>query len=470
MKLEIKNMWSINNANIDVGKINIIGGNNSTGKSTTSKLLYCFLKSGTESGKNLVIKDITKEIDEFLRRVNRSFGQEIYEEMKEIVGPITYPGKFHPRMKEDVSIEEISIVYDKLIESLRQALSRKEISKNQYDTIKEIKLQNTKQDDELLLNGVNIRYNNSISGDDNLVRTINEFVSVGSIISLMEKYHFKLYEATLKKLFKLEFNITNFNDPETYVKWCGDSFSYGLHNDKENKEFELTAEGDYEFKTVYYLDSFSILDTKMERIATEHTDSLKKDIQSIHSESNNVLDDDFNIKIKKLEEKINQILHGKVEFEEDQYKYSSENGVSSSMINTASGIKQIGIIQLLLSTGKLKAGSFFIIDEPEVNLHPEWQIKLSQILVLLASELDVIVYINSHSPFVMEAISLYSEYYGIINEANFYLTEEDEEKKGKYNMNKIEHDEISKIYDNLGRPYDILDELRLDLEFGLTER
>ena len=70
----------------------------------------------------------------------------------------------------------------------------------------------------------------------------------------------------------------------------------------------------------------------------------------------------------------------------------------------------------------------------------------------------------------MEALSLYSEYYGIINDANFYLTEKDEEKKGKYNMNKIEHDEINKIYDNLGRPYDILDEVRIDLEMGLTER
>ena len=323
----------------------------------------------------------------------------------------------------------------------------------------------------MLLKGVNIDYNDSTSILDNgLVYIIDEFVNVGSIISLMENDPFKVYEKTMKKLFKAEFNITKFNDPETYVKWYGDGFSYCLHNDKENKEFELTAEGEYEFKTVHYLDSFSILDTKMERIATEHTDSLRKDIQSIHSESNKVFDDEFNIKTKRLEETINSILHGKIEFKEDQYKYASEDGVSSSMINTASGIKQIGIIQLLLSNRKLKPGSFFIVDEPEVNLHPEWQIKLSQILVLLASELNVIVYINSHSPFVMEALSLYSEYYGIINEANFYLTEEDGEKKGKYNMVKIEHDEISKIYDNLGRPYDILDEVRLDLEFGLTER
>ena len=393
--------------------------------------------------------------------------------MKKIVEPITFPDprSHHPKMKENVDIEEVSIVYDNLIESLREGLSKTEVSKNQYDELKEMKLQNNNHKDKFLLNGVDINYNDSISQIDNgLVFIIKDLVELGSTISKYENNPFKLYESTMKKLFRAEFNITKFNDPETYVKWCGDGFSYCLHNNKENNEFELTAEGEYEFKTVHYLDSFSILDTKMERIATEHTDSLRKDIQSIHSEANNGLNDEYEQKIKKLEEKINTILHGKIEYEEDQYKYSSENGVYSSMINTASGIKQIGIIQLLISNHKLKPGSFFIVDEPEVNLHPEWQIKLSQILVLLASELNVIVYINSHSPFVMEALSLYSEYYGIINQANFYLTEEDAEKKGKYNMAKIEHNEISKIYDNLGRPYDILDEVRLDLEFGLTER
>ena len=35
----------INKADIDLNKINVVGVNNATGKSTTSKLLYCFLKS-----------------------------------------------------------------------------------------------------------------------------------------------------------------------------------------------------------------------------------------------------------------------------------------------------------------------------------------------------------------------------------------------------------------------------------------
>lgn len=460
MELEVNGMWSINNANIDIAKINIIGGNNSTGKSTTSKLLYCFIKSVTEDGKNIAIKDITREIDEFLRRANKFFGHETYEEMKRDVEPITFPGNFHPVMKENVSIEEVSDVYDDLIDSLRRGLSRIEISKNQRDELEKMKLQNIRHKDELLLNGVNITYNDSTSKRGNgLVYIIEDFVNVGSIITRMENDPFKLYEATMKKLFKAEFNISKFNDPETHVKWYGDGFSYCLHNDKENKKFELTAEGEYEFKNVYYLDSFSILDTKMERIVTEHTNSLQKATQLIHPESNNVFDEEFNQKTIKLEEKINEILHGKIEYEDDQYKYYSENGFTCSMMNTASGIKQIGIIQLLLANRKLKAGSFFIIDEPEVNLHPEWQIKFANILVLLAKSLNIHLYMNSHSPLFINAIETYTEYYGMQDDTNYYLTRPT--NLGKNNFEKIDTDDLFEIYEELGQPYHKLNILNL---------
>ena len=55
------------------------------------------------------------------------------------------------------------------------------------------------------------------------------------------------------------------------------------------------------------------------------------------------------------------------------------NSTPCDMQSTASGIKQIGVIQLLLSNCKLKEDSFLIIDELEVNLHPEWQFKLAEI-------------------------------------------------------------------------------------------
>ena len=61
------------------------------------------------------------------------------------------------------------------------------------------------------------------------------------------------------------------------------------------------------------------------------------------------------------------------------------------MQNTASGIKQIGLIQILIANRKLSQNSFLIIDEPEVNLHPEWQFKLAKILVLISKKLNIYI-------------------------------------------------------------------------------
>lgn len=133
------------------------------------------------------------------------------------------------------------------------------------------------------------------------------------------------------------------------------------------------------------------------------------------------------------------------------------------MKNTASGIKQIGIIQILLSNRILNKDSFLIIDEPEINLHPDWQVKLAETLALLISKLNIHIYITSHSPMFIEAMSLYSEYYNLLDETNIYLTNKQDKR---FIFNKISADDMGAVYENLTRPYDELDIIKSKILFN----
>ncbi len=64
-----------------------------------------------------------------------------------------------------------------------------------------------------------------------------------------------------------------------------------------------------------------------------------------------------------------------------------------------------------------------IIDEPEVHLHPSWEIAYANILVALAKQ-GVKIVISSHSPYVVEAVAKYSKEAQISEKTKFYLGEQ----------------------------------------------
>lgn len=116
---------------------------------------------------------------------------------------------------------------------------------------------------------------------------------------------------------------------------------------------------------------------------------------------------------------------------------------------------------MLLSNGQLKENDYLIIDEPEVNLHPEWQIKLAEVLVLLVKELNINLYINSHSPHFIEALEVFSVKYDIDEDTRFYMTAPYEET-GKFDFVELDYDNIDILYDNLGSVFDIINKVRIE--------
>ena len=64
----------------------------------------------------------------------------------------------------------------------------------------------------------------------------------------------------------------------------------------------------------------------------------------------------------------------------------------------------------------------------------------------------------------IEAIEVLTQYYDLEDETNFYLTEK-VENHDTYNFVKIEYNELYKIYDNLTKPFDIIEVYRLKNEY-----
>lgn len=206
------------------------------------------------------------------------------------------------------------------------------------------------------------------------------------------------------------------------------------------KRENVSFKSDSSFSDVFYLETISILDLMHSQI--QNFEYIK------HLEECLDIDDEL---IDETNSKILDAIRGIVDND------------TSNIVFSSAGIKQISLIEILLKNKSLKEDSFLIIDEPESNLHPSWQIKFAHILVLLSKEMNITLYLNSHSPIFIEAISLYSQYYDLLDQTSFYLTQKTD--NGKYDFKKINPRDMGEVYENLTGAYDELDRLKAKIIF-----
>jgi len=141
------------------------------------------------------------------------------------------------------------------------------------------------------------------------------------------------------------------------------------------------------------------------------------------------------------------------EDEEDEKKLN--------IVNYSSGMKTFYLIKSLLEKGVIRENGTLILDEPEVHLHPEWQLKFAEIIVLLQKEFGLHILINTHSPYLLNAIEVYSKIHKLTSETKYYLAKIDESNIPI--IEDIKH-ETNQIYDLLTVPFEKLDKLEELLE------
>lgn len=127
-----------------------------------------------------------------------------------------------------------------------------------------------------------------------------------------------------------------------------------------------------------------------------------------------------------LIKEISGIINGQVVFDpsENNFVYLKNNKQKIKGFNIASGIKSFGLIQLLLNSHYIDQRSLLIIDEPEVHLHPNWELEYANIIVQL-SKAGIPIMISTHSPLMLQAIPFYINKYGTNDITKFYFGERD---------------------------------------------
>lgn len=130
-----------------------------------------------------------------------------------------------------------------------------------------------------------------------------------------------------------------------------------------------------------------------------------------------------NNKIQTIINKIDGICHMQMRKNGDALEtvFFEDGNKKISVENISTGLKTFLILRQLLYTGHLKENGLLILDEPEVHLHPEWQILFAEIIVLLQKEFGMHILLTTHSPHFLRAIEVYSARCRIADRCKYYL-------------------------------------------------
>lgn len=201
----------------------------------------------------------------------------------------------------------------------------------------------------------------------------------------------------------------------------------------------------------------------MNRQPTEHRSNLRNKLFRRNNNSN-VVDEIINTdKFKAIFEQVGLNQEKNIlSIGARRYDFTMVEEVggekSLKVENLSTGIKTFLILKTLIINQEIQQNGTIILDEPEIHLHPEWQLLFAELLVLIQKEFNLHILINTHSPYFLRAIQVYSAKYGLADKCKYYLSYLDGEKA----FIKDVSDNIEPLYKKLADPFQKLDDARWD--------
>jgi len=377
MKLSIKNVGKLKEADVEINGITVIAGENNTGKSTVSKTLFSLFNGFYNFDKKLLelkSKDITNIFLRFVQNLNRENVNILIDISDKIVKDTSYKfdrNKLIKLIQENrnfISIEYLEEVSEKIFNILNI------------------------KDEEYLENTISYILNNEF---DNQINTIWSD-DLGEIALKIKENELKL-KIKNNKVIKIE-NKINLRSEVIYI----------------DDPFIIDNLNEYKRRDINYLENHKeSLETKLFREKNKKTFSEK-----IIAKNN----------LQQITEKLKEVINGEIKFYQGKWIYKFENNNELNLKNLSAGLKSFTILKRLVENGNLEEKGIIILDEPEIHLHPEWQVLFAELIVLLQKEFEMHILLTTHSPYFLKAIQVFSRKYEIFDKCKYYIGEIDGEE------------------------------------------
>lgn len=414
MKLTVDNFAFIKHADIAIDGITVIAGNNNTGKSTVGKILFAIFA---------VLKNINQKIaGQRYQMIERTLISRIMKIAGEKASSILWKidGEFDDYLSSHEG--EISVDWNSFFKKYSEKVSGLEKSEVQQE-IKQA------------------------------VEQIKSWPRLRLIKDAISPYFSSCFNQQINSLGAPEVPATvtlSIKNREISMTFEDNSVT------DINPGIELTN------KVIFY-NSPSVVDL-MDNYMLDNL-PMRHLINMLKQYSTRMVDDSDLFEKSMMKDRLSEVLHkidtvlpGKIQKQRVGYALDRPEWKEPlSIKNLSTGLKAFVVLKMLLESNQLKDKDVLILDEPEIHLHPTWQLKYAELIVLLQKEFDLSIVITTHSNFFLDAIETYTKKYEVQNELHLYLAEQKED--GVEMLDVTNNSEA--IYSKMADAVDILDSERL---------
>ena len=411
MKLSIRNVGKLKEADVEINGITVITGENDTGKSTVGKVLWSVFNG-------------FYEIDE------KVYNEKV-SELEKIIDEI---------IKENV-YKNLSTDYNSFFEIFN--------STGKKIAIEFLKENKNYSEDEIKIIINNYKKDLKIENISKFVQEINETLKISDkeiIKVIVSRVMNKEFHNQINAVFSKE----KMNIGEINLKIKEKEIELKIENNEisDVKNYFLINKETMYIDNPFILDSYDFEDENHQtHLAT-----------NVFSENENSVISEIKVKKKlnNIYQKLNSVLSGEIlENKNSKFVYR-KNGEDIDLKNLSTGLKTFAIIKMLLQNGTLEENGTIILDEPEIHLHPEWQLKFAELIVLLQREFGMHILLTTHSPYFLNAIEVFSERHKIDDKCKYYVAE----NEGNSSIIKDVTGNTREIYRKLARPIQDLENIR----------